>query len=73
MGVWRLRHFALPVSIRMSLFKKSKKSRKPSQQLVSLGIPTHIAVGPLGISADLVPEISSEGAFRPTKPINRWG
>ena len=46
----------------MSLFKKFKKSRQPSQHL-ALGIPTQIAVGPLGIHADLNPEIGPEGAF----------
>jgi len=58
-----------PSHPRMPLFKKSKKPRQPSQKLVSLA--TRIAVGPLGISADLDPEISSEGTFSPTKPINR--
>ena len=48
----------------MSLFKKFKKSRQPSQHL-ALGIPTQIAVGPLGIHADLNPEIGPEGVFSP--------
>ena len=39
--------------------KKSKKSLKSSQQHVSLGIPTNIAVGPLGFQAEL--DIDSEG------------
>jgi len=56
---------------RMPLFKKSKKSRQPSQKIASLGIPTHIAVGPLGISADLAPEISSEGAYIPSCEIHQ--
>ncbi|KAF9644493.1 hypothetical protein BDM02DRAFT_943873 [Thelephora ganbajun] len=38
----------------MRWFKKSKKSRQPSQQPMSLGIPA------LGISPDLVPEIEPE-------------
>jgi len=44
--------------------KKSKKSRQPSQQL-ALGIPTHIAVGPLGFNADLDPNAGSEGKRNP--------
>ena len=48
----------------MSLFRKFKKSRQPSQHL-ALGIPTQIAVGPLGIHADLNPEIGPEGVFSP--------
>jgi hypothetical protein len=42
-----------------------KKSRQIFQQLVSLGIPTHIAVGPLGYNADL-----PEGVFRSVKSSN---
>jgi len=48
----------------MPWFKKSKKSRQPSQQL-ALGIPTHIAVGPLGLNADLDPNAGSEGKRNP--------
>ena len=33
--------------------KKSKDSRKSSQRLVSLGIPTNVAIGPLGFRAEL--------------------
>ena len=33
--------------------RKSKKSLKPSQRHVSLGIPTNIAIGPLGFRAEL--------------------
>ena len=51
-------------SIRMRLFKKSKKSRQPSQQPMSLLVPTQIAVGPLTASADLDKEDLSRGAFR---------
>ena len=64
MEVWRRRRFALSVSTRMPWFKKSKKSRQPSKQTASLGIPTHIAGVPLGISADLAPDINPEGVFR---------
>ena len=66
-------NFALSVSIRMPWFKKSKKSRQPSQQAAALGIPTHVAVGPLGLSADLAPDISPEGVSRSMKSSNRWG
>ena len=48
----------------MPVFKKSKKSRRPSQQPASLGIPTHIAAGPLGFGATLDPNVDPEGAFR---------
>ena len=37
----------------MPWFKKSKKSRTPSEHPISLVIPTHVALGPLGFSADL--------------------
>lgn len=33
--------------------KKSKKNLKSSQQHISMGIPTNIAIGPLGFRADL--------------------
>ena len=39
-------------SPKMSRFK-SKKSRQPSQQPAALGIPAHIAAGPLGFGAIL--------------------
>ena len=48
----------------MPVFKKSKKSRRPSQQPASLGIPTHIAAGPLGFGATLDLNVDPEGAFR---------
>ena len=32
--------------------KKSKDSRKHSQRLLSLGIPTNVAIGPLGFRAE---------------------
>ena len=55
--------FRLPIFTRMPLFKKSKKSRQPSQQPMSLGIPTHIAIGALGINAELDPAIGPEGVL----------
>ena len=39
---------------------------------MSLGIPTHIAMGALGINAELDPEIGPGGAFRPVKSISRF-
>lgn len=48
--------------IRMQFFKKSKKSRQPSQHPISLGVPTQIAVGALGIGADL--DVGPEGVSR---------
>ena len=42
-----------------SFDKKPKKSLKPSQRHVSMGIPTNIAVGPLGFQAEL--DIDSPG------------
>jgi hypothetical protein len=53
-----------PSRPRMSLFKKHKEPRQPSNQLVSLGIPTHIAVGPLGLNVDLDLDARPEGVFR---------
>ena len=56
------------IPTRMPLFKKSKKSRKPSLHPMSLGIPTHVAVGALGINADLPSDTgSSEGVLRPVR------
>ena len=54
-------------SPRMPLFKKSKKPRQPSQEPVSLGIPTHTAVGPLGFGATLDLNVYPEGVFCSTK------
>ena len=48
----------------MSLFKKSKKSRQPSKQPTSLGIPAHIVAGPLGFGPTLDPNVYPEGAPR---------
>lgn len=39
--------------------KKPKKSPKPPRQNIALGIPTNIAVGPLGFRADF--DIETEG------------
>ena len=44
--------------------KKSKDSRKPSQRLLSLGIPTNVAIGPLGFRAEL--DIGPKG--EPSRP-----
>ena len=42
-----------------SFAKQSKKSPKPSQQHIFLGIPTNIAAGSLGFRAEL--DISTKG------------
>ena len=47
----------------MSLLKKFKKSHQPSQQPASLGIPTHIAAGPLGFGVTLDLDVHPEGAL----------
>ena len=59
-----LRLFFSTFPVEMSLFKKFTKSRRPSKQPLSLGIPTQIAVGPLGVDADLDPGVGSGGWFR---------
>ena len=46
----------LTVSIEMPIFKKYKKSRQPSQQPMSPGIPTQIAIGALGMDLELEQE-----------------
>ena len=48
----------------MPWLKKSKKSRQPSQQPASLGIPAHIAAGPLGFGATLDLGIYPAGTLR---------
>ena len=48
-------------------FKKSGKSRRRSQQLGLLEVPTHIAVGSLGFDTGLV---VPEGVFRFLKSTN---
>lgn len=58
---------ALDPSSQMSLLKRLKKSRQPSQQPASLGIPTHVAVGPLGFGAKLDPGTSPDGVLCSTK------
>ena len=47
----------------MPRFKKFKKSYTLSQHPASLGIPTHIAIGPLGFVADL--DVDPAGVSRP--------
>ena len=44
--------------------KKPKKSHQPSQRPVSFVIPTNVALGPVGLGADLDLGIRSEGVFR---------
>jgi len=48
----------------MQHFKKAKKPRQPSQQPVTLGIPTQIAAGPLGFGVTLDLDTHPEGTFR---------
>lgn len=48
----------------MPWFRKPKKSRQPSQQPGSLGIPTHIAAGPLGFSVVLSADGPLQGTLR---------
>ena len=63
MGLSGARDLVLNRPIGMSLLKTFTKSRRPSKQPLSLGIPTHIAIGALGIDADLDPNISSGGSL----------
>ena len=56
----------------MSFFKKSKKSLQPSKQPMSLGIPTQIATGALGMSADLDREVGPGGASRSVRSRTDW-
>ena len=65
------RRFVLSVFFEMSFLKRFKKSRQPSKQPMSLGIPTQIAVGALGMNANLDRDVGSEGVFRPAKSRNR--
>jgi hypothetical protein len=65
--LYRVTYPARLSSTRMSFFKKSKKPPRPSQHL-AIGIPTHIALGPLGLTAHLSPDIVPKGASR--RPAN---
>lgn len=49
---------------RMRHFKKTKKLRQLSQEPASLGIPTHIATGPLGFNATLDLGFHPQGTLR---------
>jgi len=66
-----IRHCGFPTYLHTPmdrlLNKKSKKSLDPSQRYVSLGIPTNIAVGPLGFQAELGIDHESEQV-----PIAIW-
>ena len=58
----------------MQWIKKHKKSRQPSQQPASLGIPSHIGLVPLGINAELaVPEVEADSALHSDESRNRRG
>ena len=43
--------------------KKDKKSRQPSQQPASLGVPSHIGIVPLGFGLELDSNVGPEGAL----------
>ena len=60
-----------PSRFRMPLFKRSGRSRQPSQQPAFFGIPAHIAVSPLGFGADLGLGAGPEGRFWSVKSGNR--
>jgi len=51
----------------MPWFKKSNKSRRPSQQPAPLGIPTHAATGLPGFDTTLDLDIKSEGVLGSTE------
>lgn len=63
------------ISPMMSWLKNAKKSkfRQPSHQPVSLGIPAHIAAGPLGFGAELDLGIYPEGALRLVETQQQMG
>ena len=58
------------ISIRMSFFKKFKKSRKASKQPMSLEAPTKVAIGALGMNVDLDRGIEPAGMFRSVNSRN---
>ena len=51
--------------------KKSKDSRKSSRGLISLGIPTNVAIGPLGFRAEL--DIGQGERCRPYRDLEADG
>ena len=57
---------------RMSFFKKLNKSCPRPLHSV-LWTPSHTGVVPLGITADLEPEVGSEGELRSMESRNRRG
>ena len=57
----------------MPQFKKSNKSLSAFQWIASLGIPTHIAVAPLGLGAELDLDNDPEGSFHPVSSLTANG
>jgi len=49
--------------------KKAKKPPKPSQRYLSLGIPTNVAVGPLGFRTEL--DVDPKGDQSPSVTVWR--
>ena len=66
MGFGDIDPLPFPPRPTMPWFRKSKKSKshRPSQQGVSLGVPTHIATGPTGFGATLDLGTDSDGKIR---------
>ena len=57
----------------MPRFKKSNRSLSAFQRIASLGIPTHIAIAPLGLGAELDLDNGPEGAFHPVSSLTTDG
>ena len=64
---------SLPSYSRMPQFKKPNKSLSAFQRIASLGIPTHIAVAPLGLGAELDLDNDPEGSFHPVSSLTANG
>ena len=60
---------SFPSYPRMPRFKKSNKTLSAFQRIASLGIPTHIAMAPLGLGAELDLDNGPEGAFHPASSL----
>ena len=57
----------------MPRFKKSNKSLSAFQRIASLGIPTHVAIAPLGLGAELDLDNGPEGVFYPVSSLTTDG
>ena len=64
---------SLPSYSRMPQFKKPNKSLSAFQRIAFLGIPTHIAVAPLGLGAELDLDNDPEGSFHPVSSLTANG